>query len=86
MVCFNAGRLDSLALVDASVWTDYIRGVIIPQSEKLDTLLRVEQLFTSYLMLTEVLQGFVSRRGFNQARKLLASMPLIPRRQRRWVR
>lgn len=35
-------------------------------------------MFTSDLILTEVLQGFVSERDFNQARKLLASMPLVP--------
>ena len=60
-----------MILVDTSVWIDYFRGVVTPQSEKLDTLLGVEQLFTGDLILTEVLQGFVSDRDFNQARKLL---------------
>ena len=61
---------------DTSVWIDYFRGVVTPQSEKLDTLLGVEQVFTGDLILTEVLQGFVGERDFNQARKLLASIPL----------
>ena len=52
-------------------------AVVNPQSEKLDALLGVEQLLTGDLILTEVLQGFVSDRDFNQARKLLASMPLV---------
>ena len=67
-----------MILVDASVWIDYFRGVATPQSDKLDTLLGVEQVLTGDLILTEVLQGFVSERDFNQARKLLTSVPLIP--------
>jgi predicted nucleic acid-binding protein len=65
-------------MVDTSVWIDFFRGVVTPQSDKLDTLLGVEQVFTGDLILTEVLQGFASDRDFNQARKLLASVPLIP--------
>src|SRR5260370_14670793 len=67
-----------MILVDTSVWIDYFRGVVNPQSEKLAALLGVEQVFTGDLILTAVLQGFVSERDFNQARKLLASMPLVP--------
>jgi predicted nucleic acid-binding protein len=67
-----------MILVDTSVWIDYFRGVVTPQSEKLDTLLGVEQVFTGDLILTEVLQGFVGERDFNQARKLLASIPPVP--------
>ena len=67
-----------MIVVDTSVWIDYFRGVVTPQSDKLDTLLGVEQVVTGDLILTEVLQGFVSDRDFNQARKLLSSVPLIP--------
>jgi predicted nucleic acid-binding protein len=67
-----------MILVDTSVWIDYFRGVVNSQSEKLDSLLGVEQVLIGDLILTEVLQGFVSDRDFNQARKLLASMPLVP--------
>jgi predicted nucleic acid-binding protein len=67
-----------MILVDTSVWIDYFRGVVTPQSDKLDALLGVEQVFTGDLILTEVLLGFVSERDFNQARKLLASIPLVP--------
>jgi predicted nucleic acid-binding protein len=55
-----------MILVDTSVWIDYFRGFVTPQSEKLDTLLGVEQVFTGDLILTEVLQGFVSERDFNR--------------------
>ena len=58
-----------MILVDTSVWIDYFRGVVTPQSDKLDTLLGVAQVLTGDLILAEVLQGFVSDRDFNQARK-----------------
>jgi predicted nucleic acid-binding protein len=65
-------------LVDSSVWVDYFRGVDTAEADKLDTFLGVEQVITGDLILTEVLQGFVSEREFNQGRKLLASLPTIP--------
>jgi predicted nucleic acid-binding protein len=65
-------------LVDSSVWVDYFRGVDTAEADKLDTLLGVEQVVTGDLILTEVLQGFISEREFNQGRKLLASLPMIP--------
>jgi len=64
-------------LVDSSVWIDYFRGATTPQTEKLDTLLGTEPVATGDLILTEVLQGFVSDRDFNQARKLLDSLDVI---------
>jgi predicted nucleic acid-binding protein len=65
-------------LVDSSVWVDYFRGVDTAEADKLDTFLGVEQIITGDLILTEVLQGFISEREFNQGRKLLASLPMIP--------
>jgi predicted nucleic acid-binding protein len=64
-------------LVDSSVWIDYFRGTPTPQAEKLDSLLGSEPLVTGDLVLTEVLQGFVSERDFNQARKLLTSLVVV---------
>ena len=67
-----------MILVDSSVWVDYFRGVHTAEADKLDTLLGVEQVMTGDLILTEVLQGFIGEREFNQGRKLLASLPIIP--------
>lgn len=67
-----------MILVDSSVWVDYFRGVDTAEADKLDTLLGVEQVMTGDLILTEVLQGFIGEREFNQSRKLLASLPIIP--------
>jgi len=64
-------------LVDSSVWIDYFRGTATPQAEKLDLLLGNEPIATGDLILTEVLQGFVSDRDFNQAKKLMASLVIV---------
>ena len=66
-----------MILVDSSVWIDYFRGTATPQAEKLDSLLGTEPIATGDLILTEVLQGFVSDRDFNHARKLLASLVIV---------
>jgi predicted nucleic acid-binding protein len=64
-------------LVDSSVWIDYFRGAATPQADKLESLLGTEPIATGDLILTEVLQGFVSDREFNQAKKLLTSLVVI---------
>ncbi len=66
-----------MILVDSSVWIDYFRGTATPQAEKLDSLLGIEPIATGDLILTEVLQGFVSDRDFNQARKLMTSLVIV---------
>jgi len=64
-------------LVDSSVWIDYFRGTATPQAEKLDSLLGNEPIATGDLILTEVLQGLISDRDFNQARKLMTSLVIV---------
>jgi len=66
-----------MILVDSSVWIDYFRGTMTPQTEKLDSLLGIEAIATGDLILTEVLQGFASERDFNQARKLMTSLVIV---------
>ena len=66
-----------MILVDSSVWIDYFRGTITPQTERLDALLGSEPLAVGDLILTEVLQGFTNDRDFNQARKLLISLEVV---------
>ena len=66
-----------MILVDSSVWIDYFRGTVTPQTEKLDTVLGVEPIVTGDLILTEVLQGFISDRDFSQAKKLMMSLLVI---------
>ena len=66
-----------MILVDSSVWIDYFRGTATPEADKLDALLGTEPVATGDLMLTEVLQGFVSDRDFNQAKKLLSALTIV---------
>lgn len=63
-----------MILVDSSVWVDFFSGRSTPQSDNLDGLLGREVVATGDLILTEVLQGFVSERHFRQARRLLDSL------------
>ncbi|MFM2059869.1 MAG: hypothetical protein RLY71_4254 [Pseudomonadota bacterium] len=66
-----------MILVDSSVWIDYFRGTVTPQTDRLDALLGQEVIATGDLILAEVLQGFASERDFNQARKLLTSLEIV---------
>jgi predicted nucleic acid-binding protein len=66
-----------LILVDSSVWVDYFKGTITPQTQMLDRLLGTEPLAIGDLILTEVLQGFDDERDFNQARKMLTSLIVV---------
>lgn len=66
-----------MILVDSSVWVDYLRGSINPQTERLDTLLGTEPLAIGDLILTEVLQGLGTDRAFNAARRLLGSLEMV---------
>jgi predicted nucleic acid-binding protein len=64
-------------LVDSSVWIDYFRGTITPQTERLDALLEHEPLAIGDLILAEVLQGFTTERDFNEALKMLTSLMVV---------
>ena len=66
-----------MILVDSSVWVDYFKGTVTPQTEALDRLLGTEPLAIGDLILTEVLQGFDDERDFNQARKMLTSLTVV---------
>jgi predicted nucleic acid-binding protein len=66
-----------LILVDSSVWIDYFKGTITPQTQMLDRLLGTEPLAIGDLILTEVLQGFDDQRDFNQARNMLTSLIVV---------
>ena len=66
-----------MILVDSSIWFDYFRGTSTPEAEALDSLLGTEPIATGDLILTEVLQGFVTDRDFNQAKRLLTSLVIV---------
>jgi hypothetical protein len=66
-----------MIIVDSSVWIDYFNGVETPETNKLDTLLGVEQIAIGDLILTEVLQGFRSDEGYQTAKELLTSLQIF---------
>jgi predicted nucleic acid-binding protein len=66
-----------LILVDSSVWIDYFKGAVTPQTEKLDQLLGREPLATGDLILTEVLQGFRRDRDFDTATRVMTSLTIV---------
>lgn len=66
-----------MILVDSSVWIDYFRGIPTAQTDRLDTLLGSQPLAIGDIVLTEVLQGFIVERDFQQALRLMSSLTLI---------
>ncbi len=66
-----------MILVDSSVWIDYFRGLVTPQTEQLHALLAAEPLAIGDLVLAEVLQGFSGERDFEEARKLLTMLTVV---------
>lgn len=66
-----------MILVDSSVWIDFFRGTVTPQTERLDALLGSEALAVGDLILAEVLQGFSSEQDFHQAKKLLMALDVV---------
>jgi len=72
-----------MILVDSSVWIDLLRDTVTPETEMLIRLIGRRTLATGDLMLTEVLQGCISDRTFDQARRLmtrnLAILPIVNR-------
>ncbi len=67
-----------MILVDSSVWIDYLRGTRTPQADKLDALLGSVPLAVGDLILTEVLQGCGTDKEFNEVRRLLLSLTVVP--------
>lgn len=66
-----------MIVVDSSVWIDFFRGLVTPQTERLDSLLSTEPIAVGDLILAEVLQGFSNEKDFNQARRLMTSLDVI---------
>ncbi|RQR47803.1 PIN domain nuclease [Burkholderia sp. Bp9126] len=62
-----------MTLVDSSVWIDYFRGKVSPETDKLDGLLGNEMLLSGDLIVAEVLQGFSAESEFNVARQLMTT-------------
>ena len=66
-----------MILVDTSVWAAFYNGAASAQVERLDRALQSEAVGIAPVILTEVLQGFRTERGFETARRLLTALPML---------
>jgi len=67
-----------LIVVDSSTWADFFNGTDDPWVLRLDeALVREEDLAVLPIIVTEVLQGLRTERGFREARMVLTAMPSI---------
>lgn len=66
-----------MTLVDSSVWIDYFRGTLTPQTDTLNAMLGSAHISVGDLILTEVLQGFRNDIDFQLAKRMLTSLTLV---------
>jgi predicted nucleic acid-binding protein len=67
-----------MILVDSNTWADFFNGAATPHVARLDEALGDEEdLSVIPIIVTEVLQGFRTDTGFQRARRLLVSLPMI---------
>lgn len=66
-----------MILVDSSVWIDYFRNEITPETTRLDGLLGAQEVVSGDLILAEVLQGVSSEREFNLVKRMMTGTMLV---------
>ncbi len=66
-----------MILVDSSVWVDYFRGNVSPQTNKLDALFSTNDICIGDLILAEVLQGFDDEKQFTEALSLFQTVNIV---------
>lgn len=64
-----------MILVDSSVWIDYFNGIPTWQTDLLDSYLSNVPVIIGDLILTEVLQGFISNKDYRTAKNFLSALP-----------
>ena len=66
-----------MILADSSVWIDFFRNKPSPQTDRLGTLLGLNQVTMCDLVMAEVLQGTDGDRDFERILRLFLAMPII---------
>lgn len=66
-----------MIVVDSSVWIDYFRQRLTPETAALNQLIGTERIVVGDLVLAEVLQGFPTERGHSQARRVFQTLSVI---------
>lgn len=64
-------------IVDSSVWIDYFRGTVTPQTDALHQALGRQELGIGDIILCEALQGFAVQQDFVRARSALLRLPVF---------
>lgn len=63
-----------MVLVDTSVWTNYFQGIYSIQGDRLDILLDSERVATGDLIITELMQGFRTKRQVADAQQIISRL------------
>lgn len=67
-----------MMIVDSGAWAAYFNGLETPHAARLDAVLRDEEdLAVLPIIVTEVLQGFRTEHGFEEAERRLVALPVI---------
>ena len=67
-----------MMVVDSNAWADFFNGTSTPHVRRLDAALRNEEdVAVLPIIITEVLQGFRTEKGFERARRVLEALPTI---------
>ena len=67
-----------MIVVDSNTWADFFNGDSNPHVGRLDDALEEEEdLAVLPIIITEVLQGFRTERGFQRAQRVLVALPVI---------
>jgi predicted nucleic acid-binding protein len=76
-----------MMIVDTNAWADFFNGVRNRYVQRLDAAMESEEdLGVIPIIITEVLQGFRTDHGFETARRVLVSLPVIHPSVERHVR
>lgn len=62
-----------MILVDSSVWIDYFNDLDLPHTRKVNEILGKQEIITTELVVTEVLQGFRLAKEFEATSKVFDS-------------
>ncbi len=67
-----------MMIVDSNTWADFFNGIRPPHVRRLEVALQEEEdLAIVPIIITEVLQGFRTDSGFQRARLVLVSLPIL---------
>jgi len=67
-----------MMIVDSNTWADFFNGIRSPHVQHLEVALQEEEDLAIFpIIITEVLQGFRTASGFQRARLVLVSLPII---------